>query len=539
MPVTLGERTENGVKFEYVNFSGRDTGMGRVTVYGVLARKEVNPSHECVLILLDSLEKIDEGLLAHFVNSGYSALCVDYGGKRDGVERFTQYPENVKYANVMQCGRRKDFVDETADKTCWYEWVAVGIYAHKYLKERMETEHIGLIGVRDGGEVAWKLASVKDFSCAVVIGAVGWRAYRGIPKFRNKSDEYELNDERYRFIAGIDSQAYAPYVKCPVQMLCPTGDATFDYDRAYDTFSRINPKFARLSFVAYSVNCGKVLNVPATKDMFLFLDSYVKKRNVFIPKPPAVDITVDEENNLIARVQCDDLGIIEKCGVYLVEDCYENYTRDWAAMKLKRTVNPHEMIFNLAVYEKTSAIFVLGYVTYSNGTTVWSKVNYKCISGNFKNASAKSNLLYTTNFGTQCISVADCSKYAVGGIFLTDDEVLPKIVKAEGLSGITSKCGLLTNRIKSMQFSPDKESIFKLDVCSEEDITLVVSLKNNADGLKYEVKLTVLGGVWQSLTLRAKSFKNANGISLSNFTKCQDLAITSDSKFVLNNLIWL
>lgn len=539
MPVTLGDRAENGVKFEYVNFSGRDTGMGRVTIYGVLASKQVNPAHECVLILLDSLDKIDEGLLAHFVNSGYTALCVDYGGRREGAERFTQYPDNVSYANALNCGRHKDFVDETADKTCWYEWVAVGVYARKFLSERFETEHIGLIGVRDGGEVAWKLACVEDFSCAVVISAVGWRAYRGLNKFQAQPYDNQFDEERYRFIAGIDSQSYAPYVGCPVQILCPASDPTFDYDRAFDTFYRINPKYANLSFVAFSVNCGSMLGVLATKDMFMFLDSHVKDRHIFLPKPLEVEIAVDEENNLIAKVQCDPLGIIEKCGVFLAEDCYDFSTRDWIATPMKRVINPHELEFYLNVYEKTSAVFVLGYATYSNGSTVWSKVNYKRISGRFKNSSAKSNLLYTSNFGTQCISVADCSKYAVGGIFLTDEEVLPRIVKAEGLYGIYSKCGLLTNRIKSLQFSPDKESIFKLDVCSEEDIVLEVSLKNRADGLKYSVKLNILGGVWQSLTLWAKGFKNKNGISLTDFTKCEALAIKSDGKFALNNLIWL
>ena len=539
MPVTLGEKTENGIKFEYVNFSGRDTGKGRVTVYGVLASKAGVSSRDCVLILLDSLDRIDEGLLAHFVNSGYSALCVDYGGKRDGVDRYTQYPDNVSYANVSNCGRHKDYVDETAYETCWYEWVAVGAYAHKFLKERMDSNRIGLIGVRDGGEVAWKLATLEEFSCAVVISAGGWKAFKGVPKFHTQYCVNEFDDERCRFIAGIDSQSYAPYVKCPVQMLCPTGDATFDYDRAFDTFSRINPKYAPLSFVAYSVNCGKVLDVQATKDMFMFLDNHVKNRNVFIPKPLDIEIAVDKENNLIAHVQCDPLGIIEKGGLYLVEDCYDFTTRDWVAAPIKRVINRQEIEFYLNIYEKTSAVFVLGYVTYSNGCTVWSKVMYKRVAGNFRNSGAKSNLLYTTNFGTQCISVADCSKYAVGGIFLTDDQVLPKIVKEEGLYGICSKSGLLTNRIKSLQFSPDKESIFRLDVCSDEDIVLVVSLKNNADGLKYEVKQNILGGVWQSLTLQAKLFKNSNGISLNDFTKCESLAVKSDGKFVMNNLIWL
>ena len=74
MPVTLGERVDDGVNFEYLNFSGRDTGMGRVTIYGVLATKETNPSHECVLILNDGVEDIYEQLLAYLGKRGYSAL---------------------------------------------------------------------------------------------------------------------------------------------------------------------------------------------------------------------------------------------------------------------------------------------------------------------------------------------------------------------------------------------------------------------------------------------------------------------------------
>ncbi len=152
MPVTLGERIDDGIKFEYLNFSGRDTGMGRVTVYGVLATKENNPPKECVLILLDSTEEIDEQLLAFFVKSGYNALCVDYGGEREGVERYTLYPNNIKYANAVKSARYKEFVDGAANQTCWYEWVAVGIYAGKFLREKFSTDKIGLIGMRDGGE---------------------------------------------------------------------------------------------------------------------------------------------------------------------------------------------------------------------------------------------------------------------------------------------------------------------------------------------------------------------------------------------------
>ncbi|MDE7162940.1 MAG: hypothetical protein K2O44_02560 [Clostridia bacterium] len=537
MPVTLGDRVDDGIKFEYLNFSGRDTGMGRVTVYGVLATKEANPAHECVLILRDSSDDIDEGLLAYFVKCGYSALCVDYGGERDGVERYTQYPSNVRYANVEKCGRYKDYVDFSAEQTCWYEWVAVGIYARKFLAERFSTQNIGLVGIRDGGEVAWKLAYAARFSCAVTISACGWKAYKGLEKF--KGQEPEFDEERYRFVAGIDSQAYAPYIKCPMLMLCTTNDPAFDYDRAFDTFCRINPDFARSSSIAYSINCGSRIDVRSTNDMFMFLDGYVKNRHVFMPKPAEVSVFADEEGNLVARVSSDSLGIVEKCGVYFAEDCYDYATRAWSAARYKRTINSHESEYFLDVYEKSKVLFVMCFTEYSNGFTVWSKLSVKKISGNFRNSMAKSNIIFTNKFGTECFSIADSSGHAVGGVLLTDNDALPEIITEDGLKGVYSKCGLMTNRINNYQYAPRNDSILSLDVCSEEDITLDVSLKNKEDGTVYSVKLYILGGVWQSQTLKAKVFKNQNGVSLTSFVICESLSIIGSGRFALNNLIWL
>ena len=92
------------------------------------------------------------------MSRGYSALMVDYRGEWENSEFFTKYPEDISYANTAKCGRTKDYVDDSADKTCWYEWVAVGLFAIKYLRERVQSDKIAVVGIRDGGEIAWKLA---------------------------------------------------------------------------------------------------------------------------------------------------------------------------------------------------------------------------------------------------------------------------------------------------------------------------------------------------------------------------------------------
>lgn len=537
MPVTLDENTEDGIKYEYVAFSGRETGMGRVCISGVVAYHEESPSRECVLILRDEHDDVDEKMLAYFVKSGYSALYVDYSGAAKGKERFTQYPDNVSYANSVFCGRHKDFVDETAKETTWYEWVAVGIYARKYLQEKFLTENIGLIGIGEGGEIAWKLATISRFSCAVTVNACGWKAYRGYGKFFGT--EPELDEERYKFVAGIDSQSYAPYVKCPVLILCSTNNPEFNYDRAFDTFSRINPQYAGLSSIAYSINTGKRIDLRGTKDMLMFLDGYVKGRHVFMPKPADISVSVDENSNLVAKVVCDSKGIIEKSGVFIAEDCVDFSTRDWVLAPFKRNINSSESEYLLNIYEKTSLIFVMCYVVYSSGFTVWSKLAVKKISGRFRNSQAKSRIIYTNKFGAESFAVAECSESAVGNIFLTNDEILPQMVTMCDLSGIYSTGGLATNRIKAPRFAPDRDSILKLDICADENITIDISLKKGNNGETFYIKQNVIGGVWQSQILNPKMFKNNNGISLNNFIGCETLILTASGKFALNNLIWL
>ena len=169
---------------------------------------------------------------------------------------------------------------------------------------------MAVVGIRDGGEIAWKLGSVKEFACIITACAAGWKAYSGVCKY--DTDDVKMDEERYRFIAGIDSQAYAPNVKCPVMIMCSTNDNRFDYDRAYDTFSRINPAFAGDSVITYSVRCDSSIGVRSSADMFFFLDKHLRHRQVFIPKMSEITVSVERDCNLIATATFDSQGIVDE-----------------------------------------------------------------------------------------------------------------------------------------------------------------------------------------------------------------------------------
>lgn len=536
--VTIGIKRSKGVKFERVNFLGRETGEGRVKGFGIFASSETAPAKETVIIFSDSADTVDEAVLRLFVKMGYSAFMVDYRGEWENCEHFTVYPQNIEYANTLKCGRRKEFVDESADKTSWYEWVALGIYARKYVAERTDSEDIAVLGIRDGGEIAWKLASARKFSCAITVCAVGWLAYSGVSKYY--SEEQELDSERYRFIAGIDSQAYAPFVRCPMLLLCSTNDARFDYDRAYDTFSRIDPNYAQDSIITYSVQCDAAIDDKSFEDMSLFLGKHLKGRQVVLPQTGDITVSVDDEENLIANAKFDDCGTIKECGVYMAEDSIDSSIREWMLCKKTEKVADNEFKSYIDAFKDTTKIFIVAYATYANGFTAWSKISVKKLSGRFKNTTDKCNVMFSAKNGVDGFCISDVRSVAVGGIFFTGKVALPQIVKkAKGIEGIYSEHGLTTYRLNSLRYSPSRDKVLKLDVFCDNSAEFTLMIEDTAGGETYRYSQSVLGGVWQSLVIKCKHFKNVNGVPLAEYTHNVRMCVECDEKYAINNVMWL
>ena len=66
----------------------------------VPAGEPQTPVAGTVLIMPDSTQTIDEGLLKFIVKHGYAALMVDYRGEWEDCAFHTEYPENIAYANT-------------------------------------------------------------------------------------------------------------------------------------------------------------------------------------------------------------------------------------------------------------------------------------------------------------------------------------------------------------------------------------------------------------------------------------------------------
>ena len=80
---TLSERTEEGLIFRKVRFSGRQTEKGRVRIYAALVRPETEEPLPALLLLTKADSPIDLPLAVRFAKRGYCVLCMDYRGKTE------------------------------------------------------------------------------------------------------------------------------------------------------------------------------------------------------------------------------------------------------------------------------------------------------------------------------------------------------------------------------------------------------------------------------------------------------------------------
>lgn len=538
-PESSAEWSGDGVTFRRIRFLGREAGGERVRIYALMGYPDTGKEYPGLLILPDMFQTADEELITFFAQKGYAVFMPDYRGVWDGANEYTVYPKSIEYANTKLAGRHIDYADQTARETSWYEWVAVARYALRCM-QFLGIRKTGAIGLHAGGDVLWQLAALTgDLSCAVMLCAGGWRAYRGIPKYGE--EELKMDDERYRYIAAVDSQSYAQYVKCPVLMLCSTNDEEFDADRAYDTYARINPEMPKSFYFATRYN-GHTGNT-GLKDLTVFLDKYLRDRTRFTPDPVAMSIEEDGDD-LVARVGIDlSGGELDYCDVFMSEDNLQSWSRDWTRCRLKRDEGTAGRLYYLDYYEKSERVFAYAKVRYKNGYAVSSKITMKKIGRRYANSLGTSRVIYCSSDGRDSFTVDNTSSKLMAGSFLRSDLIpIEWAVGPHGIKGIYSPYGLKTYRINDERYRPGENALLKFDVYGETAQKIAVSLfiaeRGKAD--KYTAFVSVSGAyAWSNRVLQAKDFKNAVNRPLSRIRDAKYITFSSEGRFFINNMLWL
>ena len=564
-----GVDVKDGVLYSHVSFSGNAASDGSVRIYARFGRPAKPGKYPCILFLQDAGKEADDEVMTYFVEKGYAVLMPDYSGKTstqteeaeatadiveaeggtDATETenpmYTVYPKSLEYGNYEKARGLYDMEGLTAEETTWFEWTSVALYAVEYLKAREDIGNIGVVGVRKGGELAWHVMLSPDIKCGIPVNAAGWRSFANIAKFGDNI-AHDLSDDRHRYIAAVEAQSYAPYVKCPVLMLCALRDAEFDCDRAYDTYSRIGAPYGNA--LVYSPESGDCIGPYGLADMDLFLEKGLKGREIYIPNTLNVSLA-ETDDGVQITVDCDKEGILEEAGIFYAEaDVKTRSTfRDWRHVYNVdgRSVKNGQIVHSVKPFAGAKAVFVYAYAKYINGFRVMSKIVSKRLSKYNPNA-VKSRMLFSGK-EMDCFVVANHEDYSIGGIFLERESIPKRSLGYGNISGAYAMSGIRTYKISSPEYIPDENALLEFDVYSTETQQLEIAIEV-ADAEKAKERYTCIvdvngGGKWKRIILKAADFNGeVSGIPLQNFFEGSALVfdcLDEEKEFAITNILWL
>ncbi len=535
----LSEALEGEIVHRKVSFYGRQTQEGRVKIFAHYYYPADTAHFSAVLTLFEAGMPVDETMVSWLTERGYAVLVPDYCGE-DGSEEHTVYPVDVDYANLSRAGNAIYHVENTAKETSWYEWAAVARYAVRYLREQEGVVKVGAMGMRTGSEILWKITPFAALDCFISVCSAGWLAYRGKSKFE-RQDGNEFNEERHRFIAGIDSQSYAPYCKCPVLLLSAINDRKYNCDRTYDTFRAVNPEVEKA--ILFSARTNGLLGSHSLTDAYLFLDKYLKGRSVFVSKPVEVSVTEDEEGNLVASCIYDTDGEIVESGIFFTEGVSDFRSYEWTRILIQREGGELVERVPFEVYANNERVLLYAFARYSNGFSVTSKIQDFALTKRYRNMSARSRVIYDSTEGLNGFTAYRQSGRAVGDCFLVNEgQTVSLTAGYGGIMGISSPLGLITHRVAQPRFRASEGVAFQMDAYSENDCFVnVLFLRNdeNANVVPYSAKAWIEGrGKWKRIVLEAEDFKSETGMAMTDFTGVSALVLLGEG-VSFNNVIWL
>ena len=543
----IEEKTEKGITVSKVYIDGQLTKSGRVKIFATVTRKSDLSVMPAVVIangLKCDCQKYSK-MANMLAKNGYMVLSIDVGGRFEGKELFTIYPEDISYADYENARGRLAEVKTTAKETCWYEWGKVLRYALAYLKNQSSISKIGVIGIKSSSTLIWQLAATEPYlACAVSVMGAGWSVCKGIPKFSDKL-EPQFSDETLKYVAGIEAQSYAKNVLCPMLALVATNNDSYDCDRVQDTLARINGDIYRAS--NYSTNFVTGIGEAGIDDTLLFLDRFLKgNESIKLPSEPQIKSEIVDKK-IVVTITADSKELKE-VHLFASEGEKNSYLRSWKKLsggEVKAGGNNTVLTYVYQPVENSDIACFFAKAEYENGFNICSSV----VANRFKVGDVlpkrKSGILYSgrEEFAESVFCPYEFAIPRENEYFLDSKEKAVTVSSGPmGIDGVSAESGLFTFRVNSSGINLSNDSILMLDVYSKEKGELKITLFADYFGEKTEFFVTVPlcgGRVWQNVKVDIARFKTAEGRPIKFAERLNALNICADGKYLINNVLWL
>lgn len=532
----------DGVTIKDIYFSAREIKGKRPRGYGKLGLcKDINAP--LLVIIGDTFHSLDENIMIYYVKQNFSVLMFDYTGEDTEKTKYTFYPPEIDFANLVRADRHLNFADNNARNTCNFEWATLGHYAITAAISLLEYKNIkiGIMGIGRGANLVWMLASFdKRISACCTVFSAGWDAYKDIYKYSDDNTLRVIDDEREKWLAGVSCENYAKMITVPMLYISSTNCQDTHMERAYDTLSRIPD--ANNTLCCFSPKLSDIIGNFNTKNISLFFKKFLLADNIEIPKKATVNI--ENINGKIAvNVVCENISDIKQITVFCCEGEINPAARNWFFYPVDLTAE------NLTVYPKVnfsdSILFAFSNIIYKNGFTLSTNLCVKKIS-KFEielPPYRRSQLLYNSEMGKDCFTVYSNNKLKLSKIFLNECSVTLK-TGAGGIFGITALSdNLATYKVGDKSFKGYEDESFKFDVYSSEPQELTVYFLDKigtGEERQHFYKIKLLGGnIWHPVEIKKQNLKTAEGHILKSWEEVSMAVFSAENEFLVNNILWI
>ncbi|MBR2614203.1 MAG: dienelactone hydrolase family protein [Clostridia bacterium] len=527
----IEENIKEGVVVKKIYLSGREVGVDSVKIYGIVVHPKKMTDLPGLLVFGEIGKPIEEALLIKLAKKGYCVFSPDFGGKSEE-EYFTLYPEIISYANYTESKDKLLEVKESARKTCWYEWGCVAKHALKYLKQNHAL--VGALGIKKGAEVLWHLAGTESLDAVVFAFGTGWHTYKGKFKFANQ-DATTFDEVYYKYLAGFEPQSYAQYVKAPALILSATNNDSYDFERTYDTYIRLD--HCGYKAINCSVGTGDVLDYGSYRDIEIFLAKNLKQTEDFLPKE--LDFEVEENNGKIKITVTPDEQGLKNIEVYKAENVLNPTLLGWT----KIADLGKEKVYEYEIKNTVNKLFFMVKAEYENGFTLSSGVIAKDVTTNL--IARRVNMLFSNvkKVNKFFAYVSEDDEF-VNSSIITEDIKGMRIEKGPmAIKGVYSETGLISYSLNNEDAKFDEHSILMLDLYSKEDneieIELIVNYKKE-NQTSYFFKKEVQGSnIWRDFRIEGVRLKTLEGKPLQSFDNVNAIILRFKDKYVINNVMWI
>ncbi|MBO4251080.1 MAG: hypothetical protein J5911_00270 [Clostridia bacterium] len=538
---------DNGFAVSHLRITGEKTADGEVGIYAVAVRK-IKLDTAPAIVLVQDFKCVDLTLAKTLASKGYIVLMTDIAGATDfnlakrveGVEKpYTVYPNSLNFANFDEQNENKAEIVGDAHATCWFTWGRVIRYAVEYLKTQPQIVKIGVMGIGRAATPVWQVISAKcDISCAVIVANAGWKGYRGIDKFGD-TPEPQFNDDALKYLAGVEPQAYAAHVTCPLLLLSPTNNPDFDIDRAYDTVSRVPEKI--YAAADYTVGGRYEISADAFDGALAFLEQLLVKDEPVLAGGITVKGAICE--GAVKVEVMPDLNGLKNLSVYFSEEEISPALRFWnrEAQAVSESGGVYE--FSYTPYRGSGIVTFFARAEYENGQKVCSNIVCKKFDSDKTTQINKRRVFYSSRMLVGVNGFYPAKEVSDGylNVNLDKDAVVRIKNGPMDIAGLCSKNGLLTFKINAKKYKPIESAMFMFDVYAAGGGELCVKAIVDFFGAKteYSVNIKIIGDFWQNIQVELNQFKTAEGRALKSYEEVEALEFFADGEFLINNLLWV